>query len=362
MEPSSRTTASAKPGLQIFKDHGYNWIRLRLFHTPTAPAEQSRLHDRAGEAGAELGLQIPSRLIITPTPGPIPASNSSPRRGRASRTRSLCERSSTIPATRSRRFARRACCPTWCRSATRSSTACSGPTASCPSTGTSFAELVEGRDPGCRCRPRIDGPRPRIMIHIDRGGDKRGTKAFFDKLHSYDVKYDVIGQSYYPWWHGSLLDLRENLDFMASRVPTRTSCSWRWPIAGGPPNTEEAGFRDPGQRVLTRSTDRLTPHRASGIRESRPCRSEGIQQHNANLGSRSGSGGRAVRIRTGEEAVDRDLSKRPRADVGSRTCIPAPSPSTAPRGHTPWRAAARTCGLTGTHSISSGNGHRETSR
>src|SRR4051812_15428255 len=23
-----------KPGLQIFKDHGYNWIRLRLFHTP----------------------------------------------------------------------------------------------------------------------------------------------------------------------------------------------------------------------------------------------------------------------------------------------------------------------------------------
>ncbi|MBN1509345.1 MAG: glycosyl hydrolase 53 family protein, partial [Sedimentisphaerales bacterium] len=25
----------ARPGLEIFKDHGYNWIRLRLFHTPT---------------------------------------------------------------------------------------------------------------------------------------------------------------------------------------------------------------------------------------------------------------------------------------------------------------------------------------
>ena len=24
-----------KPGLEIFKGHGYNWIRLRLFHTPT---------------------------------------------------------------------------------------------------------------------------------------------------------------------------------------------------------------------------------------------------------------------------------------------------------------------------------------
>jgi len=26
---------TAKPGLLIFKEHGYNWIRLRLFHTPT---------------------------------------------------------------------------------------------------------------------------------------------------------------------------------------------------------------------------------------------------------------------------------------------------------------------------------------
>jgi arabinogalactan endo-1,4-beta-galactosidase len=54
------------------------------------------------------------------------------------------------------------------------------------------------------------------MIHIDCGGDKACTKYFFDKLNSYGVKYDVIGQSYYPWWHGSLLDLRDNLNFMAT--------------------------------------------------------------------------------------------------------------------------------------------------
>ena len=29
------------------------------------------------------------------------------------------------------------------------------------------------------------------------------------------MKYDVIGQSYYPWWHGSVNDLRENMVFMA---------------------------------------------------------------------------------------------------------------------------------------------------
>ena len=29
-----KDNGAAKPGLQIFRDHGYNWIRLRLFHTP----------------------------------------------------------------------------------------------------------------------------------------------------------------------------------------------------------------------------------------------------------------------------------------------------------------------------------------
>jgi len=30
-----KENGEAKAGLLIFKDHGYNWIRLRLFHTPT---------------------------------------------------------------------------------------------------------------------------------------------------------------------------------------------------------------------------------------------------------------------------------------------------------------------------------------
>ena len=31
-----KENGKAKPCIQIFKDHGYNWIRLRLFHTPTS--------------------------------------------------------------------------------------------------------------------------------------------------------------------------------------------------------------------------------------------------------------------------------------------------------------------------------------
>ena len=50
-------------------------------------------------------------------------------------------------------------------------------------------------------------PMPKIMIHIDRGGDWAGTEGFFDNLISYGVQFDVIGQSFYPEWQGTLDEL-----------------------------------------------------------------------------------------------------------------------------------------------------------
>jgi len=84
-----------------------------------------------------------------------------------------------------------------------------------PANWDNFAELLKAGIKGVEVG-RGTNARPRIMIHIDKGGNRASTKWFFDKLHSYSVDYDVIGQSYYPWWHGSLLDLRENLNFMAT--------------------------------------------------------------------------------------------------------------------------------------------------
>ncbi|MBS0191028.1 MAG: glycosyl hydrolase 53 family protein [Phycisphaerales bacterium] len=60
-------------------------------------------------------------------------------------------------------------------------------------------------------------PTARIMLHIDRGGDNPGTRAFFDRAVQYGVPFDVIGLSYYPWWHGSLDALTANLQDVAAR-------------------------------------------------------------------------------------------------------------------------------------------------
>ena len=51
----------------------------------------------------------------------------------------------------------------------------------------------------------------RIVVHIDCGGDWPVTKWYFDHLTSAGIDFDVIGQSFYPNWHGTMENLRDNL-------------------------------------------------------------------------------------------------------------------------------------------------------
>lgn len=76
------------------------------------------------------------------------------------------------------------------------------------------------------CEDSID-----IMIHIDRGGDNAGSRWFFDHLLKQQVDFDVIGLSYYPWWHGTLKDLSSNVNDLATRygkkiIVAETASPW----------------------------------------------------------------------------------------------------------------------------------------
>lgn len=62
-----------------------------------------------------------------------------------------------------------------------------------------------------------EGEEVEVMIHIDRGGNLSHSRWFFDHLVARDVPFDVIGQSFYPWWHGTLTQLQNNLNALATR-------------------------------------------------------------------------------------------------------------------------------------------------
>jgi arabinogalactan endo-1,4-beta-galactosidase len=59
--------------------------------------------------------------------------------------------------------------------------------------------------------------RARIVIHLANGGDNDLYRTVFDNLTSRGVDFDVIGLSYYNYWHGPLKDLVTNLNDISQR-------------------------------------------------------------------------------------------------------------------------------------------------
>ncbi len=60
-------------------------------------------------------------------------------------------------------------------------------------------------------------PQTAMMLHVALGGQNHESVFFIDNMLKRGVHFDVIGESYYPKWHGTLDDLRDNLADLAHR-------------------------------------------------------------------------------------------------------------------------------------------------
>ena len=54
-----------------------------------------------------------------------------------------------------------------------------------------------------------------IMIHAATGGNLKESDNFYKNILHRGVHFDVIGLSYYPWWHGTFKQLEENLTYLS---------------------------------------------------------------------------------------------------------------------------------------------------
>lgn len=61
------------------------------------------------------------------------------------------------------------------------------------------------------------GHPPLVMVHFDNGAKNAMGRTFFDHLVAEGVDFDVIGLSFYSKWHGTVDELRFNLADLASR-------------------------------------------------------------------------------------------------------------------------------------------------
>ncbi|MFI7337516.1 glycosyl hydrolase 53 family protein [Streptomyces sp. NPDC050085] len=57
----------------------------------------------------------------------------------------------------------------------------------------------------------------KVALHLANGGDNSLYRTWFDNAVAHSVPFDVIGLSFYGYWHGPLSDLQANLDDLATR-------------------------------------------------------------------------------------------------------------------------------------------------
>lgn len=71
----------------------------------------------------------------------------------------------------------------------------------------SFCRLVKAGVRACR----EVTPEAKIILHLERSNDCAVYQEFFTKMQEAKVDYDIIGASYYPYWHGTPEELFANL-------------------------------------------------------------------------------------------------------------------------------------------------------
>lgn len=222
-----------KDVLAILREHHYNWVRLRLFHDPAAnatklPNDLNYTLALARRAKA-LGFHVLLDLHYSDTwadPGkqftPVAWSELSHRKLVREVYRYTRQ---TIAA-----FAEQGLSPDMVQIGNEVTHGMLWPDGKLPGQWDHFADLENAGIRGVKAG-RGSGPMPRIMIHIERSGDYAAAVDFYDNLIARHVSFDVIGLSYYPYWHGDIATMRANLAKIALRyrkpvVVVETAYNW----------------------------------------------------------------------------------------------------------------------------------------
>ncbi|MEY4917697.1 MAG: hypothetical protein RL616_1610 [Verrucomicrobiota bacterium] len=243
---------NALPGLQIFHNHGYNWIRLRVFVEPVSNNLPNTLAYTIAEAqdAKKLGYKFLLDFHYANSwadPGKQPTPGDWINLSHKQRVKKVFEYTrDTIAA-----FRDAGVLPDMVQVGNEVTVGMLWPDGKLPAHWDNFADYLRAGIKGVRsgtgvsfvsCKTNMWWQKhtgetpvpltPRIMIHTDTGGNVAKTKWFFDNLRRYNISYDVIGLSYYPRWHGTLMDLRANLAFAANEYSkdvmiVETGYNWR---------------------------------------------------------------------------------------------------------------------------------------
>jgi arabinogalactan endo-1,4-beta-galactosidase len=225
-----RDEGQTHPGLEILRHHGYSWVRLRIMNEPT-PLPNTLAYTLAeAKAAKAMGFRLLLDFHYSDD-WADPAHQVTPAAWSKLPHDALVKAVFNFTRETITAFREQGTMPDLVQIGNEVTGGMLWPDGELPDRWPQFAELVTAGIRGVNAG-KGDLPRPAIMIHIDQGGNEETTKWFFDNLIINQVPFDVIGQSYYPWWQGSLKDLKDNLAYMAIRykkpiIVVETAYDWR---------------------------------------------------------------------------------------------------------------------------------------
>ncbi len=195
---------------------GLNLARLRAWHSPAdgwCGSESTILAARHGRAN---GLSILLDLHYSDT-WADPGHQSPPAAWQGLSLAALADRVYSYTHDLLRRLARVGCAPEWVQIGNEVTDGMLWPIGRISASGWSpFAQLIQAGISACADA----APHPNLckpMIHIDRGGDNGACRWFFDNLLARVSGVRGIALSYYPWWHGPLAGVSQNLGDLSAR-------------------------------------------------------------------------------------------------------------------------------------------------
>jgi arabinogalactan endo-1,4-beta-galactosidase len=225
-----KDAGTAEPGLRILKDHGYTWVRLRVMVNPISLPNTLDYTIASAKDAKALGFKVLLDFHYSDD-WADPGHQTVPRAWAALPHKKLVKATYKYTRDTITAFRKAGVMPEMVQVGNEVTVGMMWPDGRLPAQWQNFADLllagIHGVDAG-----RGKAERPAIMIHIDKGGNQAATKGFLDNLAKYHVPYDVVGQSYYPWWQGSLDELKANLAFTWETyhkdvIVVETAYDWR---------------------------------------------------------------------------------------------------------------------------------------
>ena len=80
----------------------------------------------------------------------------------------------------------------------------------------SFIRLLKSASAGVR-DAQGKGDKIKIVVHLANGGNNDLYRSIFDPIKEARLDYDVIGLSFYTYWHGTFDELKANMDDLSKR-------------------------------------------------------------------------------------------------------------------------------------------------